>query len=182
MPELTLRDVMTRDFVGVSESDTVHGAVRLMREDGVQNAVVLRGSEPVGAVSAADVLDLLVSDDDPDSTTVGSVMREEAPTLGPDSALGDVATAMLSNDSDLVLVESADELLGIITARDLARYALGSADSPDREPVVDRTEATLEGEADTSYSNQSICEVCGSLSRDLVNVNGQLLCPDCRAV
>ena len=32
--EVTVRDVMTREYVGVSESDTVLGAVRLMNEEG----------------------------------------------------------------------------------------------------------------------------------------------------
>lgn len=182
MPELTLRDVMTREFVGVSESDTVAGAVRLMRQEGVQSGVVLRGQEPVGTISATDVFDLIADGDDIETATVGDAMQNGAPTLGPDASLGDVAGAMLADDSDLVLVEGTDDLLGIITARDLGRYTWGRSDVAEPletlEPEsTNRTEAPNEG-----YSNQSICEACGTLSRDLVNVNGQLLCPDCREV
>jgi CBS domain-containing protein len=181
MPELTLRDVMTREFVGVSESDTVDGVVRLMREEGVQSGVVLRGREPVGSISAVDVLDVLANGEDVETTTVVDAMRRDPPTLSPDASLGDVAGVMLAEDTDLVLVEERDELLGVITAHDLARYTYGRTETEEMQPDVLEAETTNPA-TEEGYSSQSICEACGSLSRDLVNVNGQLLCPDCREV
>ncbi|UWG48330.1 CBS domain [Halanaeroarchaeum sp. HSR-CO] len=180
MAELTLRDVMTRDFVGVSESDTVHGAVTVMRKEGVQDAVVLRGREPVGTITAGDILDLLVEGKDTETTTVDEVMQRDVPTLGSDAALGDVATKMLSTNSDLILVANNDDVLGVITASELARYTWGRPDGPEAERAVEENVTNPNTTTEEGYSNQSICEACGSLSRDLVNVNGQLLCPDCR--
>lgn len=182
MAELTLRDVMTRDFVGVSESDTVRGAVTVMRDEDVQNAVVLRGREPVGTLTAGNVLDLLVEGTDAETATVTDIMEDEVPSLPSDATLGDVATMMLSSDSDLVLVEENDDLLGVITASELARYTWGRTAGPEQEQIVEVTQTNPNSPADEGYSNQSICEACGSLSRDLVNVNGQLLCPDCREI
>jgi len=182
MPELTLRDVMTREFVGVSESDTVYGVVRLLREEGVQSGVVLRGREPVGSISAVDVLDVLANGEDVETTTVEDTMRRDPPTLSPDATLGDVAGVMLAEDTDLVLVEETDELLGVITAQDLARYTYRRTEAEERQPDVLEAETAANPANEEGYSSQSICEACGSLSRDLANVNGQLLCPDCREV
>ncbi|MFW5918849.1 MAG: CBS domain-containing protein [archaeon] len=182
MPELTLRDVMTREFVGVSESDTVAGAVRLMREEGVQSGVVLRGKETVGTISASQVFDLIADGEDVETTNVDAVVQTETPTLDPDATLGDVASAMLAADSDLILVEGNDDLLGIITARDLGRYTWGRSDLAEPREALEPETTTRTEAANEGYSTQSICEACGTLSRDLVNVNGQLLCPDCREV
>ena len=182
MPELTLRDVMTREFVGVSESDTVIGAVRLMREDGSQGAVVLRGREPVGTVGADDVLDLIVNAGNVDSATVAEIMHRNAPSLDPDDSVADAASLMATEDTDQVLVSDNGELLRVVMARDIARFTRERTDTVE-EPEFATQETTTRGTTDTeSYSDQSICEACGSLSRDLVNINGQLLCPDCRSV
>jgi hypothetical protein len=44
-------------------------------------------------------------------------------------------------------------------------------------PGDDRTATT-----DRAVSDQSICQGCGALSPDLVEIDGQPLCPDCRDV
>lgn len=183
MPELTLRDVMTREFVGVSESDAVIGAVRLMREEGVRSAIVLRGQEPVGTVGAADVLDLLVEGRDVESTRIQDVMHEDVTTLDPEAPIGDAASAIATEDGDQVLVSDAQELLGVIKPEDLAQFAWERNDAVAQDVAIEggaQTRSTTE--STEGYSSQSICEACGTLSRDLVNVNGQLLCPDCRSV
>ncbi|AKH98108.1 CBS domain-containing protein [Halanaeroarchaeum sulfurireducens] len=183
MAQLTLRDVMTREFVGVSPSDTVVGAVRLIREEGGYNAVVLQGREPKGVLTAGDVLDALAAGEDVETRTVGDVMQTDAPSLSPDVDIGEAATTMLSTDSDVVLVNGDDGLLGIVTARELARYTWGRTNRSDQRPdELNEELGEQTATATEEYSTQSICEVCGSLSHDLVNVNGQLLCPDCREV
>ena len=50
---VTVREVMEREFVGVSESDGVLETSELLLREGSDLAVVLRGSEPVGVVTAA---------------------------------------------------------------------------------------------------------------------------------
>ncbi|WP_248516025.1 CBS domain-containing protein [Salinarchaeum laminariae] len=54
----------------------------------------------------------------------------------------------------------------------VAGTAQATAD-PDDEQPVDPSE---------QYSNQSVCESCGTLSADLQVVNGQSICPECRDV
>jgi formylmethanofuran dehydrogenase subunit E len=56
----------------------------------------------------------------------------------------------------------------------LAATATSVPETPDND-------LTVEAESrDPEYSDQSICEVCGTLARELANVNGQLVCQDCR--
>lgn len=183
MPELTLRDVVTREYVGVSESDPVVGAVRVMREEGVESAVVLRGSEPVGVLAASDVLDLVAQGRDIESTTVGDIMQIDVPSLDSDASIGEVGSTMRTADTNLVLVEDADEVLGVVTARALAQYMWNRRGITEQNPEAFEPEVQSRNRSPTEeYSDQSICEACGTLSPDLINVNGQLLCPDCREV
>ena len=182
MDQLTVRDLVSRDFVGVSESDSVQGAIELMREEGETGAVVLHGSEPVGTLSPGDVLDCIVEGDDLQDTPVSEIMHPEPPTISADSTVTAAADLLSRIDGELVLVENDGEFLGVISVRELATLSRGTIEWDENADLLGGGMDRSTEAVDTEYSNQSICEACGALSRDLVNVNGQLLCPDCRSV
>ncbi|UPV74419.1 CBS domain-containing protein [Halorussus limi] len=206
--EVTVRDVMTREYVGVSESDTVLGAVRLMDEEGTGCVVVLRGSDPVGIMTESDVLSLVAEEGAPAETEVSSVMSEPVVSVDAERELSDAAGTMSREDIRRLLVTDGDELVGVLSERDVisASASLSAVpsfhgDSPaevsgrgpmsdDRvggEPMTGDRPAEPTGTVGENgdrreYSDRSICETCGTLSRELANVNGQLICADCREV
>lgn len=207
--EVTVRDVMTRDYVGVSESDTVLGAVRLMDEDGVGCVVVLRGSDPVGIMTESDVLSLIADEGDPAETEVSAVMSEPVVSVNADRGLSDAAGTMSREDIRRLVVTNDEELVGVLSERDVIsasaslsgvpQFREGSpgevgggpsgseplaSNSAGGERVGSETVGSLaeEDEDRYEYSDRSICETCGTLSRELTNVNGQLICTDCREV
>lgn len=193
---VTAREVMTREYVAVSESDSVAGTADLLCSEDSTTAVVLYGSDPVGVVTAADALDHLnggSSGEDP----VGQVMSETPPTVSPETGVVAVAGEMADGDADCVLVVDDDEVVGLVTGRDVvgatASFAArsgvegGSEAAPvDREtpeeaagPPADEYATESNGD---DYSNQGVCEICGSFTPELQNFNGQLVCSDCRGV
>ena len=178
----TIREVMTRDYVGVSESDDPLEAGRLLREEGVDGAVVLRGNEPVGTLEVDGVLDHALQDGG--AETVGDVMAEPVEEVDAEKPIEVAADRLVGTDGSLLVVtDGGGETLGVVTASDLVRtIALGrepeQGTAENFEP--NRTEGT--GNATESYSNQGICERCGSLTSDLASFNGQLLCSDCRDI
>lgn len=184
--DVTVREIMTRDFVGVSESDPVEGAVELMLEEGTSVAVVLRGSEPVGMLTADDALSLLADETD-QTTTVGDVMSGTVPRVGADAGITQAAGTMADAGVASVLVAEED-VEGLVTERDVVSATASLADrfameAPrDHEPGPAESTAEAGAPADAEYSNQSVCEVCGSLTPDLQNFNGQLVCVDCRDI
>jgi CBS domain-containing protein len=206
--EVTVRDVMTREYVGVSESDTVLGAVRLMNEEGTGCVVVLRGSEPVGIMTESDVLALVADERDPAETRVSAVMSEPVVSVDAERELSDAAGTMSREDIRRLLVTNGEEVVGVLSERDVisASASLSSvpsvrSESPreitgggpltdDRmggDPMTDdrasdSTEVVGENGDRGQYSDRSICETCGTFSRELTNVNGQLICADCREV
>ena len=176
---------MSREFVGVSESDALLDAVELMRTENTGSAVVLRGNAPVGVVTSEAVLDMLVRDGDPASATVETVMEQTPPALPPAAPVADAAELMGRTGDARVLVADDDGVRGVVEARDLTtavnERSGQSAEAVPTSPDASRTN-TAGAAANDEYSAQSICEACGSLARELMNVNGQLLCSDCRSV
>ncbi|KTG08593.1 hypothetical protein AUR64_18150 [Haloprofundus marisrubri] len=193
--DVTVRDAMEREFVGVSESDTVRAAAELMFEEDADCIVVLRGNEPVGVVSSRTALGVVLDDDD--ETLVSAVMTDPEPIVESEMALVVAEDHMRSEATPWALVVDDGELVGLLTERDVLMAATLTqdemrADGQERTPA-DSTEfgdpgggppnAETNGGIDPeTYSSQSICEICGSLARTLSNVNGQLVCSDCREV
>lgn len=189
MDRIALRDVMTRNFVGATESDDLREVGDLLCSEGADAAVVLRGEEPVGFLTATTVLEHLLSDGD--GTTAADAMSDPPGRLRPEAAVGDALSTLRQRGSDHLLVADGTGVLGLVHVRDLVH-----ARAP--EPT-DGVESTAEAEADAEtefaavartnggtdvdvFSRQSVCEVCGSLAASLSNRNGQLVCTDCQGV
>lgn len=180
--ELTVREVMDREFVGVSEADDVRSVAELLLEEDAECAVVLRGQEPIGLLTERDVLTVISEGRDPATVAVGDVVLGPVPTVAPDSRLDAAVDEMATHGSRRLLVAEG-EVLGLVTEHDLlsATTIEPYGESSDVEPAMngdalgdDRAVTT-----DRAISDQSICQGCGSLSRDLVEDDGQMLCPDC---
>ncbi|WP_049970268.1 CBS domain-containing protein [Haladaptatus cibarius] len=182
--EVTIRDMMTREYVGVSESDSVLGAVQLMQTEGVGSVVVLRGREPVGIMTESDVVGLVADERDATETTVADAMTSPVVSMRADRSLADAAGVMAQQGIRRLVVTRDDEMVGLLTERDvISASASPSSITSSPEPEVSDAElvGTMETNGgDTEYEGQSICEVCGKLTRELANVNGQLVCTDCR--
>lgn len=197
--ELSVRDILTKEYVGVSESDTVLGAVRLMREERSACVLVVRGTDPVGIMTEWDVLGVVAEGHDPEATTVEDVMSTPVMTIGVDRSLADAADTMARENIRNLVVEDEDRILGVLTQRDVIAAA-GSfqgvtSTSPPNSPSMNQpanddtapgtgtgTETELIANGGDEYTTQGVCEACGSLSDALYESNGQLVCSDCRSV
>jgi CBS domain-containing protein len=185
---VTVGQVMRRDYVGASEGDGLAETAALMLEEDVETVVVLRGTEPIGMVTQRDVLETAVARGDLASATVADVMQNNPPTVGPGESLTAATDRMSGTDSRHLLVTEGDELAGVITEHDVVTASTLDPGVETERPeaggaTVEAVTATAEAAAtDEEYSNQGICELCGSLARDLSTFNGQLVCSDCKNV
>jgi len=191
--DVTIREVMTRDFVGVSESDTIRDTVAVMRQSRSSSAVVLRGEDAVGIVTEWDLVGLLLEDDPPTGASVSSVMSSPVISASANATLVEAAAKMAAENIRNLIVTDAGETVGVLTQRDVIA-AIGSSrgvDDPGEEPL--RTSAggladDRQGEAGavanggTAFRRQGICENCGALAESLWEQNGQLLCENCHSV
>ncbi|MCU4799623.1 CBS domain-containing protein [Halobacteria archaeon HArc-gm2] len=192
--DVTVQEVMDREFVAASESDNALETVELMIREEAEPAVVLRGSEPVGVLSDRDVLEVVVDDDtNPTTVSVGDAMMESVPTITPEYTLAEARDRMAARSTKWLVVSSGGKPDGIVTEHDvLSSSTIGTeidaanGASEEDSHLVDAstsTTATDAGSAEAGgFEDQGICEKCGSLSRDLSAFNGQLLCADCRDI
>jgi len=183
---ITVRDVMNREFVGVSESDRLVEAAELMTTEPTEAVVVVRGSEPIGSLSAKTALAAML-DGDPGDRTVGEVMEPPVPAISPDAALADGTQRLVSRGArQLLVVDEDDEIVGLLTERDVltARETVDTTAVGNRSggnETADIGESIDNTDAESEESIQGICEGCGALTPELSTVNGQLVCPACRA-
>ena len=152
--DTTVRDVMHREFLGVSESDPLADAAALLVEEGTDCLVVLRGGEPVGRLAARDALGAVLdaateagSTVNGAETTVGDVMRPPLPTVAPDDALARVDELLVADGVSRVVVVDDGAAVGVVTVQDSlaagttrATGAAGaepgvSGDDPERAPM-----------------------------------------------
>ena len=176
----TARDVMRHEFVGVSESDTIADAASLAVEETANCVVVMRGHEPIGQVSIHELLEATLESELVDSP-VNEIMDATVPTVPDDAGLSAVRKQLVTDDAASVLVVNGEGPIGVVTERDLL-LAVGEPDTVANNGRVDRmSDPSYEADEDTEPQH-SICEVCGSLSAELTQVNGQMRCPDCADV
>ncbi|WP_252698842.1 CBS domain-containing protein [Natronosalvus vescus] len=191
--DLSVREALTTEYVGVSESDTVHGAVTLMREERAGCVLVVRGSTAVGIMTEWDVLGVVEREDDPAETTVGDVMSAPVLTIDADHSLTDAADMMARENIRNLVVENGDGIAGVLTQRDVIVVAgsfqgatakpaasEGAVSNPGGEGAGLATEYATDG--NDEFSTQGVCEACGTLAESLQEANGQLVCTDCRQV
>ena len=180
---ITVRDVMNREFVGLSESDTLAEAAELMRTESTEAVVVLRGSEPIGSLSTLTAMSALL--DGTGETPLTEVMEPPMPTVEPTASLADGSQQLVSGGHSQLLVVDGEEPVGVVTDRDVlaahesVETAGAGAGGQPAEPLAAGERSTEA--ASVEGSTQSICEVCGSLAPELSDLNGQQVCADCRA-
>jgi len=196
--DLTVRDVMDREYVGVSESDPLPETVELLLREDATAAVVLRGQVPVGVLTERDVYAVLAESSDPSAATVGDAPSTTVPTVAPDVSLEVAADEMATRSVKRLRVVDDGETVGLLSEHDiLTARTPGAVENTQRQVEADADAAagTAVGVADSGardafgddgvqdeFGEQSICEGCGTLTRDLSSFNGQLLCPDCRDI
>jgi len=189
--QLTAREIMDREYVGVTESDALVETVELLLAEDKETAVVLHGSEHVGVVTERDILSALVDGPDPSEATVGEVMSEDVPTIRPETTVAAAADQLSTQSARRLLVTNGSEPAGVITQTDLLvgrNYSMDEEATPAAsgelvaEETVGGAGTATTTPAEEGFEDQGICEVCATLTRDLTSFNGQLLCADCREI
>lgn len=182
--DLTVRDVMTREFVGVSESDSVADVAGLMVEEGASPIAVVRGSEPIGTIAPGTMIGALLGEDTDGDRSVDGIMQHPPRSVRPELSLAEAAAILADADTNHVFVSGDDGILGVLTENDVITAVTSILTTEPSGTFDDDYDAavSVEEEVPGTMSSQSVCEVCGTLKTNLENVNGQLVCDDCRAV
>lgn len=190
--DVSVREVMNGEYVGISESDGLVESVELLLAEEADVGIVLRGNQAVGALTDRDALAAFADDEAPDDAEVSAAMTDSVPTIRPDRGLHEARDRMTTDGNRYLVVAEGDEPLGVVTEHDLlAGSTIGTEPSPEDEreaesavmtPNATAAGAEMDTASEDAFSDQGICEVCGTMTADLSAFNGQLRCSDCRDV
>ena len=119
----TIREVMSTGLHYVNPTTTVGEAVALMAQHRIGSALVMEGMRLVGIFTERDTVRALSQSYDAPSHTVSSWMTPDPMTVTPDSSTDEALKTMLDHNFRHLPVMEGDEVVGIVSIRDLAAKA-----------------------------------------------------------
>lgn len=121
---MMLSDVMTKDVLTTTPDATVSGAAKAMTDRRVGSACVVgdRG-ELRGIITERDVLRAAASGRDLNEEQVSDWMTPDPVTIDPQEVPSRVAAVMMDRGFRHIPVIDQDELVGIVSMRDVWRFS-----------------------------------------------------------
>ena len=170
-----VKEAMKPNPVTISPKTTVSEAAKIMKEKKIGNCIII-DKKPIGIITESDILKKVVAEDlIASEVTVEKIMQTPLIIIDPYVEIEDAMQTMIKcNIRRLPVIENG-ELIGIITVKDILRFSPMLLE-------INREWCEIKGRDETYLKKQIFagkCEDCQSLSSNLKNVDGRLLCEDC---
>ena len=171
-----VKEVMSTSIAIVKPTIAVLEAAKIMREKKVGNVIVVEQKQPIGILTESDILKKLVADGkDPKDIFVKDVMSTPIIVIDPYATLEDAIKIMGKCKVRRLPVIENNELIGIITQKDISKISpILHEIAREWYHITSRDEAFFKKQI---FSGK--CEDCGTLTSNLKNVDGQMLCEEC---
>ena len=174
--EVIVKEAMKTNLAKVEPSTTVLDAAKLMKKRKIGNVIVVEKKQPIGILTESDILKKVVAEGkNAKDILVKDVMSTPLIVIDPYVSLEEAMKTMGKCNVRRLPVTEKDELIGIITQKDISRMS----------PVlheISREWYDITVRDESHYKKQIFsgkCEDCGILSTNLKNIDGRLLCDDC---
>lgn len=176
---MLVKDIMSSPVVTVNENASVDKAAQLMADGHIGCIIVTSNGKPLGIITESDfVTRILAKNIQPSKLTAKEVMTSPLITVDPDETLSEAARRMNRLNIRRLGVIYKGNLVGIISSKDIL------AITPELLEII-QEKARIEKEAAVEESSESApltgyCEQCGRWSDTLTEVEGSLICEECR--
>jgi CBS domain-containing protein len=116
-----ISEVMTRDAVTLSSTETLAQAAKQMRDADVGDVIVVDADRVVGLVTDRDIVVRGIAEDlDPFTTALTSVCTHDLVTVGPDDSIDSAVQRMREHAVRRLPVVADGKPVGVVTLGDLA--------------------------------------------------------------
>jgi len=174
--EVVVKEAMKTNLAIVDANTTVLEAAKIMKIRSIGNVIVVQKDQPIGILTESDIIKKVVADGkDAEELKVKDVMSKPVIVSDPYINLEKAMNIMLKCNIRRLPVVENKKLIGIITQKDISRMS----------PIlheISREWYDIKSRDEAYYKKQVFsgkCEDCGTLSANLRNVDGRLLCEDC---
>ena len=124
---MQVREAMSSQVLVVGPEHTLRQAAQMMANRGIGSAVVIDpDSEGVGIMTERDVLNAIGAGLDVDTERTAAHITWDVVYAGPDWTVDEAAAAMASGGFRHLVVMENDEVLGVISVRDIVRVWSGN--------------------------------------------------------
>jgi CBS domain-containing protein len=138
-------EIMHSDVKTASASDSFADVAKMMRSNGISSVVVLDGKKLQGIVTERDIVNLVAEGGDPNTTTVERGMtRLDLITVDPKTELAKAAEQMVSNNIRHLPIVDGDNVVGIVSIRDMTRWAAEELAGGHEMPDIAGSHAALQ--------------------------------------
>jgi len=138
-------EIMHSDVKTASASDSFADVAKMMRSNGISSVVVLEGKKLQGIVTERDIVNLVAEGGDPNITTVERGMtRLDLITVDPKTEVSQAAELMVSNNIRHLPIVDGGNVVGIVSIRDMTRWAADELSGGHEMPDIAGSHAALQ--------------------------------------
>lgn len=176
---IPVKEIMTRNVISISESKNAQKASKKMLDENVGSLVVLNEKKkPAGILTERDLVRKVISKNrEPKKIKVKNIMTKPLITIDPETDLNKAVRKMRDLDIKKLPIVKENDLLGILTESDVLTVSPALNDVLEEVARINQARGPREEE---SWTDTGICENCGTYSKDLKAVGGNLFCEQCR--
>ena len=129
---MQVSEIMSKDLVTVGPEYNVADVASLMRSKRIGSVIVLEDDRVLGILTERDILGVVGSGEDPKNVAAHEALTDDLVTIGPDAPVEEAAQEMVRAGVRHLPVISEQDLIGIVSMRDLVRWSVrGVAESSD---------------------------------------------------
>jgi CBS domain-containing protein len=138
-------EIMRKDVKTADAGDTFADVAKLMRANGISSIVVLgEDGALTGIVTERDIVNLVVAGGDPHTVQVAHGMtRRHLTTIDTKADIAEAAEQMVSLNIRHLPVVADDRVVGIVSIRDLTRWAAEELAGGHEMPDIARSQTAL---------------------------------------
>jgi CBS domain-containing protein len=138
-------DIMNTDVKTAGLEDSFADVAKTMHAKGISSVVVLDGKKLTGIVTERDIVNLVAAGGDPHDTSVGHGMtRKDLITATPRTELVEAAEQMVSRNIRHLPVVDGEDVVGIVSIRDMTRWAAEELSGGHEMPDIAGSHAALQ--------------------------------------
>lgn len=175
---IKVSDAMTKKPIVVSPETNLQECAEIMADKHVGALVVKKDGELHGVITEQDIVRKLVAKGiNPLGEKVKDYMENKIMTIGPNEDIYNALMKMKDLNIRHLPVMSNNEMVGLLTIKDILKI------EPQLfELLVEKFELREESRKPINriIPSEGTCEACGEYFEKVTDVNGSILCNDCK--